>query len=233
MASVFGTLKSLKEFQKTIFKGESIIAKRPEGRWNGCDNIADNLLGGRAAWGGFMNELSFYIGEFHIPPNEIPDILLQHLLMLKVSVNAMEDAELPLRKERPRMGAFIGIDFDFEATDFHLRWNLHNSVKEWKKKYTTGLDFDDEKKTAQWLNSLRETAGKLTLVGTAMDNETVALFMTNLERSEYITAVDLQSTVMRSLPNYKLRVSDFTLECKTYAFVEKAPTPTKKKGRRK
>ena len=157
MASVFGTLKSLKEFQKTIFKGESIIAKRPEGRWNGCDNIADSLIDGRAAWGGFMNELSFYIGEFHIPPNEIPDILLQHLLMLKVSGNAMEDAELPLRKDRPRMGALIGIDFDFEATDFHLRWNLHNSVKEWKKKYTTGLDLDDEKKTAQWLKSLRDT----------------------------------------------------------------------------
>ena len=156
MASVFGPLKSLKEFHETIFRGESVIAKRPEDRWNGCDNIADSLLDGRAAWGGFMNELSFYIGEFHIPPNEIPDILLQHLLMLKVSGNAMEDAELPLRKDRPRMGVFIGIDFDFEATDFHLRWNLHNSVKEWKKRNITGLDLDDEEKTAQWLKSLRD-----------------------------------------------------------------------------
>jgi len=156
MASVFGTLKSLKEFQETVFRGESVIAKRPEDRWNGCDNIADSLLDGRAAWGGFMNELSFYIGEFHIPPNEIPDILLQHLLMLKVSGNAMEDAKLPLRKDRPRMGTFIGIDFDFEATDFHLRWNLHNSVKEWKKRNNTGLDLDDEEKTALWLESLRD-----------------------------------------------------------------------------
>ncbi len=156
MASVFGTLKSLKEFQETVFRGESVIAKRPKARWNGCDNIADSLLDGRAAWGGFMNELSFYIGEFHIPPNEIPDILLQHLLMLKVSGNAMEDAKLPLRKDRPRMGAFIGIDFDFEATDFHLRWNLHNSVKEWKKRNNTGLDLDDEEKTALWLESLRD-----------------------------------------------------------------------------
>ncbi|MES0445553.1 MAG: beta-ketoacyl synthase N-terminal-like domain-containing protein [Desulfobacterales bacterium] len=156
MASVFGTLKSLNEFQKIIFKGESIIAKRPEARWNGCENIADSLIDGRAAWGGFMNELSFYIGEFHIPPNEIPDILLQHLLMLKVSSNAMEDAELPLRKDRPRMGALIGIDFDFEATDFHLRWNLHNSVKEWKKRYSTVLGLDDDEKTALWLKSLRD-----------------------------------------------------------------------------
>ena len=156
MASVFGTLKSIKEFQETVFRGESIITKRPKDRWNGCDNIAQSLLDGRAAWGGFMNELSLYLGDIHIPPNEIPDILLQHLLMLKVSVSAMEDAGLPLRENRPRMSALIGIDFDFEATDFHLRWNLYNSVEEWKKRSDLGLDLGDEGKTALWLESLRD-----------------------------------------------------------------------------
>jgi len=103
-----------------------------------------------------MNELSLYLGDIHIPPNEIPDILLQHLLMLKVSVSAMEDAGLPLRENRPRMSALIGIDFDFEATDFHLRWNLYNSVEEWKKRSDLGLDLGDEGKTALWLESLRD-----------------------------------------------------------------------------
>ena len=103
-----------------------------------------------------MNELSLYLGDIHIPPNEIPDILLQHLLMLKVSVSAMEDAGLPLREDRPRMSALIGIDFDFEATDFHLRWNLYNSVEEWKKRSDLGLDLGDEEKTALWLESLRD-----------------------------------------------------------------------------
>ncbi|GAF89142.1 unnamed protein product, partial [marine sediment metagenome] len=56
MASVLGSLKSLKELQETIFRGESIITKRPGNRWNGCDVIADSLLDGRAAWGGFMDE---------------------------------------------------------------------------------------------------------------------------------------------------------------------------------
>ena len=156
MASVFGTLKSIKEFQETVFRGESIITKRSKDRWNGCDNIAQSLLDGRASWGGFMNELSLYLGDIHIPPNEIPDILLQHLLMLKVSVSAMEDADLPLREDRPRMSALIGIDFDFEATDFHLRWNLYNSVEEWKKRSDLGLDLGDEEKTALWLESLRD-----------------------------------------------------------------------------
>ena len=37
-----------------------------------------------------------------------------------------------------------------------------------------------------WLSSMNESGGSLTLTGTAMDNETIALFMTNLEKSDYI-----------------------------------------------
>jgi type IV pilus assembly protein PilN len=83
-----------------------------------------------------------------------------------------------------------------------------------------------------WLTSLVEKKGKLTLNGTAMDNETVAVFMTNLEKSELITAVDLKRTRLRNLPKYKLNVSDFSLECTTYAFKEKKKA-TGKKGRRR
>jgi len=54
------------------------------------------------------------------------------------------------------MGTFIGIDFDFEATDFHLRWNLNNQVQEWKKQGRLDLDLIDEENTAQWLASLKD-----------------------------------------------------------------------------
>jgi PfaB family protein len=156
MASAFGPLTSLKAFQETVFKGESIIAKRPQDRWNGCDAIAENMLDGGGAWGGYMNELIFNLREFRIPPNEIPDILSQHLLMLKVSADAMKDAGLPLRQERKNMGACIGMEFDFEATDFHLRWHLQNLVRKWKKTNRPGLTLD-EKETGTWLESLRDS----------------------------------------------------------------------------
>ncbi|MBW2568431.1 MAG: type I polyketide synthase [Deltaproteobacteria bacterium] len=155
--AVFGSLKSLRDFQETIFNGSSIIGKRPEHRWKGCDDIAEKLLEGKSVYGAFMDNFSLFYGELHIPPNEIPDILPQQLLMLKVSANAMKNAGLPLRKKRPRMGAVIGMDFDFEATNFHLRWNLYNSVKIWGKKF--GLDPDDEK-TSIWLESLRNSCCK-------------------------------------------------------------------------
>ena len=80
-----------------------------------------------------------------------------------------------------------------------------------------------------WLSSMKETKGSLTLTGTAMDNETVALFMTNLENSDYISGVELQSAKLREIKEYKLNVSDFVLDCKTYAFKEKAAPPAAKK----
>lgn len=82
-----------------------------------------------------------------------------------------------------------------------------------------------------WLNSFTESKGVLTLTGTAMDNETVALFMTNLEKSEHIVGVDLENAKLRNLPDYKLRVSDFVLICRTYAFEQKPKAPTPKRGR--
>lgn len=84
-----------------------------------------------------------------------------------------------------------------------------------------------------WLNSLVESKGVLTLKGTAMDNETVALFMTNLERSVHITTVDLIDTKMRNLSEHRLRVSDFEIRCNTYAYKEKPKKKETAKGRRK
>ena len=86
-------------------------ADRPHQRWKDCDKIAEHYLGQRPMPGGFIQELTLDVAEFRIPPNEIPDILPQHLLMLKVAANAMRDAGLALRGERPNMGTFIGIDF--------------------------------------------------------------------------------------------------------------------------
>jgi type IV pilus assembly protein PilN len=124
--------------------------------------------------------------------------------------------------------------------------NLEKKIAEIRKKLDVIKDLEKKKtgpvllldqiamavpKEKLWLTSLVEKKGKLTLNGTAMDNETVAGFMTNLENSELITAVDLKSTRLRSLPKYKLSVSDFSLECTTYAFKE--PTKPKTTGRRR
>ena len=82
-----------------------------------------------------------------------------------------------------------------------------------------------------WLTALDEKKGILTLKGTAMDNDTVALFMTNLETAKHIVSVDLETAMLKSLPNFKLNVIDFVLKCKTYAHKEEPKPETKKKRR--
>jgi len=76
-----------------------------------------------------------------------------------------------------------------------------------------------------WLTSLTEKKGSLSLKGTAMDNETVALFMNELEKTEQIIAPpELKNLNRREISQFRLTVSDFVLDCKTYAAAE-----TKKK----
>ncbi|OQY58580.1 MAG: hypothetical protein B6245_11130, partial [Desulfobacteraceae bacterium 4572_88] len=154
MDAKLGSLTSLRELQEAIFRGDTAIRKRPETRWKGSDSVAKQYLGDEAAFGGYLDDLAVHIGDFRIPPNEIPDILPQQLLMLQVSAKAMADAGLPLQEERPRVGVIIGMEFDWEATNFHLRWNLHNEVQVWK----TRLDMNDDE-AAVWLESLRDSLG--------------------------------------------------------------------------
>ena len=156
MEASFGSIKSLRDFQETIFNGNSTIGKRPEERWKGCENIINKHLDVTPLNGGFIKDLSVNVGEFRIPPNEIPDILPQHLLMLKISAKALDDAGLLLKKDRRRMSVIIGIGFDFEATNFHLRWDLNNLVPEWKKNFDLDLNADA---MPIWLESLRDSYG--------------------------------------------------------------------------
>jgi type IV pilus assembly protein PilN len=83
-----------------------------------------------------------------------------------------------------------------------------------------------------WLTSLKEGNGTLTLTGMAMDNETVALFMSNLEAAkDMISSVELKSAIGKEIQQYKLRVSDFVLECKTYAYKAEKKSAAKPKGK--
>jgi type IV pilus assembly protein PilN len=109
-------------------------------------------------------------------------------------------------------------------------------IRDLEKKKTGPVFLLDEiaravPKNRLWLRSLSEKQGLLKLQGTAMDNETVALFMTNLEKANHITTVDLKSATLRDVPKYKLSVVDFDIDCKTYSFEGKKPKTTT--GRKK
>ncbi len=153
MAASIGSAAGLDEFRKAVFSGSPLHRQRPAGRWKGCDAV---LPDGMHPHGSFMEQIVLDAGEFRIPPLEIADILPQHLLMLKVAAAAMADANLALSAERPRMGALIGIDFDFEATNFHLRWYLDGIFPQWRREHLSQLS---ETQAEDWLKTLKDACG--------------------------------------------------------------------------
>jgi type IV pilus assembly protein PilN len=72
-----------------------------------------------------------------------------------------------------------------------------------------------------WLASLEEKGGVLSLKGTAMDNDTVALFMTNLQKAGQIASVDLNSSKLTTISKEKINVIDFVLTSRTNLQKEK------------
>jgi type IV pilus assembly protein PilN len=83
-----------------------------------------------------------------------------------------------------------------------------------------------------WLTSYAESRGSLSLKGTAMDNETIAVFMSKLEETTQINTVDLESATQRDIAQYGIKVSDFSLKCTTIAKVA-APATAKAKPKAK
>ena len=57
MESQFGSLDTLRAFQEAVFKGDSLIRKRPQDRWKGCDQVASRHLNGRLSDAGYMDEI--------------------------------------------------------------------------------------------------------------------------------------------------------------------------------
>ncbi len=155
MELTLGSLNSLDAFQEAVFQGQSVLADAPENRWHLMDEVR-SLFHGRLPKGGFLEKIAIGLGEFQIPPGEIPDILLQQLLMLKVAAGAMLDAGLPLREARERMGAVIGIGFDYEATDFHLRWALPGLGRQWRA--SVGREVDAQE-IDPWLQAAQDRCG--------------------------------------------------------------------------
>lgn len=97
--------------------------------------------------GYFIDHIQTNAGEFHIPPNQMDDILPQHLLLLKSSKAALKDAGISPRPGandpiRDRMGCAVGIEFDYGATDFRVRWDVHTLGESIKDQISGPLTFN-------------------------------------------------------------------------------------------
>ncbi len=74
-----------------------------------------------------------------------------------------------------------------------------------------------------WLTEFKEGSGMLRMYGTALDNQTIATYLKDLQSSEYFTAVDLIET--KQVLAKGVKIMNFTLDAKiTYSGKLRAPT---------
>lgn len=111
MAAALGPWETEQSFSEQFILGKKLPA--PQKR----------IYEDRTFEGYFFDEIKVPLGKFRIPPLEIQEMLPQQLSMLLTAHRAMEGTK---RRENAVNGVFIGINFDFAATDFHIRWNLEN-----------------------------------------------------------------------------------------------------------
>ncbi|MHC9538686.1 MAG: beta-ketoacyl synthase N-terminal-like domain-containing protein [Vulcanimicrobiota bacterium] len=110
----------------------------------------------RVALEGFgIDQLTVMPGKFRIPPRELQEMLPQQLLMLLVASRALDDAG-EKEKNHIKSGVFIGIAFDFNTTNFHIRWSIVNKIREWAD--ALGLD-PESGEPAKWKRLLRDASG--------------------------------------------------------------------------
>ena len=62
-----------------------------------------------------------------------------------------------------------------------------------------------------WLNSLQQSDGRLQLQGIALDNETIAQYMQQLEASEYLEKTELTSSAQIDVAKQKLKSFSLTI----------------------
>lgn len=156
MDAHIGADSSLQMWNQTLFQGHQPFAPNAN-RWGqALHDWMQHNYPTIASSGNYLSKLSLPLGKFRLPPNEMSQILPQQLLMLQVAAAAMEDAGFPLRERRPRMGAFIGVGFDFACTRFHLRWALWRWAPQWAKQL--GLRLSPQE-LEDWIVELQDQLG--------------------------------------------------------------------------
>jgi len=166
MDAHFGRLKGLAAFQQAVLRGESISDVRPEGRWQSAERgqwmerAGLTYPGMKGAW---IERLSIPVGRYRLPPNEIPGVLAQQLLMLEVARGATRDTRAPwagveddTTGPRLRAGVVVGLGLDLESTSFHLGWVLRDQVRQWAQLLDIDLCPDEE---LAWVAELKSALG--------------------------------------------------------------------------
>jgi type IV pilus assembly protein PilN len=140
-------------------------------------------------------------------------IVFFHLSQIR-EISALDSQSAAYNEEirRLRLDTKDVNKFKAEREDYQRRLN---KIRELQRGKTGPVRVLDELAMALpgklWLTSLKEKDGKMELKGIAMDNPTIAQFMTNLEKTGVIKNVEL--VVSQQLERKGLKLKEFTVTC--------------------
>ena len=145
-------------------------------------------------------------------------LLIYFVVTVTIKVNTLKAKDKQLKTELATLEKVEKEIKQMEKEIKEIEQKL-NIIKELDSKKTGPVHLLDQlsmaiPKDKLWVISLNEMGGILKLKGVAMDNETVALFMNNLAKSSFFSNIELEGTKSRDLSKYRLRVADFSLNCK-------------------
>jgi type IV pilus assembly protein PilN len=146
-------------------------------------------------------------------------VLLSKIMLEKSEISQKEQHIANLQKKIQEVK-----NFEKLQKDLRIKLDILDKLKAGRSGPTRLLDeLANAIPDKLWLETYKEAAGKISLSGLAMSEETVAIFMQNLESSKYFRDVELQ-VIDQAIKN-KVKLNRFNLTCNSET---PAPDNTKK-----
>ncbi len=153
--ATIGPWQGLAAVRERLFGHDHTPPKRPAAwgvdstRWFETEEPGRDL----SAFG--IDQIQIPVGEFRIPPRELPDMLPQQQLMLQVTARALDEAGVG-RTLGDRAGVFLGVSLDPNTTNFHCRWVIAEKAADWAKERGLSLTADE---LVAWTAKLQDEFG--------------------------------------------------------------------------
>jgi type IV pilus assembly protein PilN len=143
-------------------------------------------------------------------------IVVAHLsLSAKITRVERQSAAYNEEIQKLRMDTKDVNKFKAEKEDLQRRLNIIYTLQRAKTGPVKVLDELAKSLPGKlWLTSLKEKDGKMEIKGVAMDNPTIAQFMTALEKTGVISTVEL--VVSQQLEKKDAKLKEFTLTCQVH-----------------
>jgi type IV pilus assembly protein PilN len=127
----------------------------------------------------------------------------------------LQEKDKKIQQEKAKYTKILNQIKNIEAEKKTLETRI-SVIKQLKKESSLTVRVLDEvanitPSNRMWLKSLNQSASKLNLSGMALDDQTIAKYMDDLERSKYINSVFLSNTTMNKYADRDLK--SFSVSC--------------------